>query len=316
MQVTKRNGNKEDFDLDKIHKVISWAIDGIEEVSLSDIEMNSKLKLYDGITTAEIHDVLIRSASDLISLECPNYQYVAARLSLYSLRKEVWGSDKPPRLYEHIKSMVKLGYYDPIILENYTKTEILKLDKVINHDRDNLFTYAGLQQMIDKYLVKNRHSGEIFETPQFVYMLISMATYANYSPSTRIEYVKKTYNALSNFKISLATPVLAGLRTTSKQFSSCILVDVDDSLDSIFSSASAIGQYVAKRAGIGTNVGRIRSIGESVRGGDVVHTGLIPFLKLFQSVVSSCSQGGIRKGSATVNVPFFHPEIEDTVVLK
>lgn len=316
MQVTKRNGTKEPFNLDKIHKIVTWATEGINDVSVSDIEMNAQLNLSDGVSTSTIHKVLIKSANNLTSEEYPNYQYVAARLALYALRKDVWKSNEPPRLYEHIKKCVDSKVYDPAIFSMYTESEILKLNKLIRHNRDDLFTYAGLQQMIDKYLIKNRETHEIYETPQFVYMLIAMICFAKYPAETRMDYVKKCYDHLSNFKINLPTPIIAGVRTNIKQYASCILIDVDDSLDSIFASVSAAGLYTARRAGIGLNMGRIRPINSPIRNGEVVHTGIIPYLKVFESTVKSSSQNGIRGGSATVNVPFWHFEIEDTVVLK
>lgn len=316
MQVTKRNGSKEDFNLEKIHKVISWAVDGINDVSISDIEMNAKLNLKDGISTEEIHKLLINSANNLISEESPNYQYVAARLLLYSLRKNVWGESEPPRLFDHIKDTVNSEVYDKIILEKYSESEIHKIGKFVKHSRDDLFTYAGLQQLVDKYLIKNRYTNEIFETPQFAYMLIAMFAFMDYPKDIRISYVKKCYDYISTFKINLPTPLMCGLRTNIRQYSSCILIDVDDSLDSIFASVEAVGKYTARRAGIGTNTGRIRPINSPIRGGEVKHTGIIPYLKIFESTVKSTSQNGIRGGSATNNVQFWHHEIEDIVVLK
>lgn len=315
MQVTKRNGSKEKFDLDKIHRVVTWAIEGFTDVSISDIEFNANLSLVDGMSTSDIHQVLIKSASNLISESAPNYQYVAARLALYALRKDVWGGSEPPRLYEHINSCVSNGIYNKDIISKYTESEIHKLGKMIKHSRDDLFTYSGIQQMIDKYLIKNRNTKQIYETPQFAFMLIAMFAFADYKDK-RLEYVQKAYDYISTFKINLPTPVISGLRTNIKQFASCILIDVDDSLDSIFASVSASGMYTARRAGIGLNMGRIRPINSPIRGGEVVHTGIIPYLKVFESTVKSSSQNGIRGGSATVSIPFFHSEIEDIVVLK
>lgn len=315
MQVIKRNGKKEDFSLDKIHQILGWAVEGIEEVSVSDIEMHAQLNIYDGIPTEEIHEVLIKSAADLISEETTDYQYVAARLALYNLRKKVWGSDQAPRLHDHILSCLTQKVYDPEILQWYSESEIHKLGKYIKHDRDDLFTYAGVQQLIDKYLIKNRDTGEIYETPQFAYMLIAMTAFHSYKEN-RIQYIKKCYDYISTFKINLPTPLMAGLRTPIRQFASCILIDVGDSLDSIFSSVNAVAQYTAKRAGIGINVGRIRPIGSQIRAGEVRHTGLLPYLRVFQSTVKSTSQNGIRGGGATVNIPFWNVEIEDVVPLK
>lgn len=316
MQVTKRNGSKVDYQVEKIHKVLEWATLDINGVSISDIEINANLNLYDGISTEEIHKVLIKSANDLISEETPNYQYVASRLLLYWLRKSTWGDSEPPRLFDHINKCVKNGIYDNEILKKYSESEIHKLGKYVKHSRDELFTYAGLQQLVDKYLVKNRITGEIFETPQFAYMLIAMIGFINYPENTRIDYVKKCYDYISTFKISLPTPIIAGLRTVIRQFASCILIDVDDSLNSIFSSATAVGYYSAKRAGIGLNCGAIRPIGSSIRNGEVQHTGVIPYLKVFESIVKSTSQNGIRGASGTVHVPIWHYEIEDIIVLK
>lgn len=311
MQVTKANGSKEDFSVEKIHKVVEWATDGINGVSFSDIEMNANLSIYDGISTREIHQILIKSANDLISTAEPNYQYVAARLLNMQLRKEVWGSGEHPILFGHlIERNVDNGHYDPNILEKWSAEDIAHLEGCINHKRDDEFTYAGLQQMIDKYLIKNRETGEIYETPQFAYMLIAMCLFDNISD------VKLAYEYYSKFKINLPTPIMCGVRTVKRQFASCVLVDVDDDLDGIFSSVHAVGKYTANRAGIGLNVGRIRPINSPIRGGEVIHTGLIPYLKCFESSVKSTTQNGIRGGSATVHIPFWHYEVEDVMVLK
>ena len=311
MQVTKRNGDVVDFDIEKIHKVVEWATDGINGVSFSDIEMNANLSLYDKISTEEIHKILIKSANDLISEAAPNYQYAAARLLNQSLRKDVWGNgEKPPTFWHFIQIRIDNGIYDPAILEKWSQEDVEKIESFINHTRDNLYTYAGLQQMIDKYLVKNRSTGEIFETPQFAYMLIAMCLFDT------VDEVRKAYDIYSTFKLNLPTPIMAGVRTTIKQFASCVLVDADDDLDSIFASVHAVGKYTARRAGIGLNIGRIRPINSPIRGGEVIHTGLIPYLKNFESAVKSTSQNGLRGGSATVHVPFWHYEIEDVLVLK
>lgn len=316
MKVKKRSGKLENFNIDKIHKVLEWATEGIEEVSISDIEMNAQLNITDGTSTKDIHDILIKSANNLISIESPNYQHVASRLLNYSLRKQVWGESEPPRLIDHIKKCVKGEIYDKYVLENYSDSEIMKLGKYIKHDRDNLFTYSGIQQLVDKYLIKNRNTGEIFETPQFAYMLIAMVCFAKYDSKVRVQYVKRAYDAFSTFKINLPTPIMSGVRTNIKQFASCILIDVDDSLDSIFASNTAVGLYTAKRAGIGLNVSSIRPKTSPIRGGEVTHTGVIPYLKVFESTCKSTSQNGIRGGGATVYVNFWHDEIEDIVVLK
>jgi ribonucleoside-diphosphate reductase alpha chain len=316
VMVIKRNGDKVPFNVEKIHKIIQWSVDGLDDVSISDIELNAKLSVYDGITTTQIHEILIRSANDLISEEFPNYQYVAARLLLYSLRKEVWGESEPPRLLEHITKLVSIGIYDKLVLEKYTESEIHKIGKFINHKRDETFTYSGLQQLVDKYLIKNRKTGEIYETPQFAFILISMILFSNYPKKTRLEYIKKCYNYISSFKISLSTPVMAGVRTIIRQYSSCVLIEFGDSLDSICSSVGALVKYSARRAGIGCGVGRIRPIGSPIRNGEVIHTGIIPYLKVIESSVKSCSQNGIRGANGTMYIPFWHYEIEDVIVLK
>ena len=315
IQVTKRDGSKEDFNIEKIHRVITWATNGLSDVSISDIEMNAELNLFDGISTSLIHEVLIRSANDLISKSNPNYQYVAARLLNYSLRKQVWGESEPPRLYDHLVKMTNAGVYDKDILSKYNKSEILKLGKYLKHERDETFTYSGLQQLVDKYLIKNRMTGEIYETPQFAYMLIAMTGFID-ETKDRIKKVKNFYDYISKFKISLPTPIIAGVRSPLRQYASCALFDCGDSLDSIFSTVTAIGHYSAKRAGIGLNVGRIRPINSFIRGGEVVHTGLIPYLKVFESVVKSTQQNGLRGASLSSYLPFWHYEIEDVIVLK
>ena len=311
MQVTKTSGEKEDFSVEKIHKVVQWATKGINGVSFSDICMNANLSIYDGISSSEIHQVLIKSANDLISESSPNYQYVAARLLNMQLRKKVWGcGDQPTDFLLFLQRNVDNGMYDPSLLEKWSTKEIDLFGKYIDHSRDDKFTFAGLQQLIDKYLVKNRSNGRIYETPQFAYMCIAMCLF-----DTKQE-VKKAYDCYSTFKINLPTPIMAGVRTNIRQFASCVLVDVADNLDAIFSSIHAVGKYTARRAGIGLNIGRMRPINSPIRGGEVIHTGLIPYLKNFESAVKSTSQNGLRGGSATVHVPFWHYEIEDVMVLK
>tara|TARA_Y100000361_G_scaffold111498_1_gene101658 strand:- start:2404 stop:4632 length:2229 start_codon:yes stop_codon:yes gene_type:complete len=311
MQVTKTSGEKEDFSVEKIHKVVQWATKGINGVSFSDICMNANLSIYDGISSSEIHQVLIKSANDLISESSPNYQYVAARLLNMQLRKKVWGcGDQPTDFLLFLQRNVDNGMYDPSLLEKWSTKEIDLFGKYIDHSRDDKFTFAGLQQLIDKYLVKNRSNGRIYETPQFAYMCIAMCLF-----DTKQE-VKKAYDCYSTFKINLPTPIMAGVRTNIRQFASCVLVDVADNLDAIFSSIHAVGKYTARRAGIGLNIGRMRPINSPIRGGEVIHTGLIPYLKNFESAVKSTSQNGLRGGSATVHVPFWHYEIEDIMVLK
>ena len=316
--VTKRNGRgKESLNIEKIHSMVGFATENITGVSASHVEMNSGIQFFDGINTEDIQQILIKSANDLISLENPNYQYVAARLLLFSLRKRLfhrlW---EHPSFLDHIKSCIKLEMYDKDILVNYTETEIEKLNGFIDHERDYNFTYAGLRQVMDKYLVQDRSNGDIFETPQFMYMMIAATLFAKYPKENRLTYVKKYYEAVSRFKINIPTPVMAGVRTPLRQFASCVLVDSDDTLESIFSSDMAIGRYVAQRAGIGINAGRIRGINSKIRGGEIQHTGVIPFLKKFESTVRCCTQNGVRGGSATVHFPIWHQEIEDILVLK
>ena len=318
LSVTKRNGRgKESLNIEKIHSMVGFATEGITGVSASHVEMNSGIQFFDGINTEDIQQILIKSANDLISLENPNYQYVAARLLLFSLRKNLfhrlW---EHPSFLDHIKSCIKLEMYDKDILVNYTEAEIEKLNGIIDHERDYNFTYAGLRQVMDKYLVQDRSNGEIFETPQFMYMMIAATLFAKYPKENRLTYVKKYYEAVSRFKINIPTPVMAGVRTPLRQFASCVLVDSDDTLESIFSSDMAIGRYVAQRAGIGINAGRIRGINSKIRGGEIQHTGVIPFLKKFESTVRCCTQNGVRGGSATVHFPIWHQEIEDILVLK
>ena len=318
LSVRKRNGRgKEALDIEKIHSMVGFATENITGVSASHVEMNSGIQFFDGISTEDIQQILIKSANDLISLEHPNYQYVAARLLLFSLRKKLFHKLwEHPTLLEQINKCVELGVYDKGILDNYTPAEIDRLNGFIDHERDYSFTYAGLRQVMDKYLVQDRTSGAIFETPQFMYMMIAATLFAKYPKEKRITYVKKYYDAISKFKINIPTPVMAGVRTPLRQFASCVLVDSDDSLPSIFSSDMAIGRYVAQRAGIGINAGRIRGINSRIRGGEIQHTGVIPFLKKFEATVRCCTQNGVRGGSATVHFPIWHQEIEDIMVLK
>mgnify|MGYP003949193763 CR=1 FL=1 len=318
LSVRKRNGRgKESLDIEKIHSMVGHATENITGVSASHVEMNSGIQFFDGISTEDIQQILIKSANDLISLEHPNYQYVAARLLLFSLRKKLFHKLwEHPTLLEQIEKCVERGVYDKGILENYTEAEIDRLNGFIDHERDYNFTYAGLRQVMDKYLVQDRSDGAIFETPQFMYMMIAATLFANYPKEKRITYVKKYYDAISKFKINIPTPVMAGVRTPLRQFASCVLVDSDDSLPSIFSSDMAIGRYVAQRAGIGINAGRIRGINSRIRGGEIQHTGVIPFLKKFEATVRCCTQNGVRGGSATVHFPIWHQEIEDIMVLK
>ena len=317
IKVIKRSGSVETLDLDKLHKMVDAACSGLAGVSASQVEINSGIQFYDGITTAEIQEILIRSASDLIDLDHPNYQFVAARLLLFSLRKSLYGGMIDlPDLLTQVKNGVEKKIYDAEILRKYTEEEIEKVNSFIDHDRDLLFTYAGLRQVVDKYLVQDRSSNQVYEVPQFMYALIAMTIFAEYPQENRLDYVRRYYNAISKHKINIPTPIMAGVRTPLRQFASCVLVDVDDTLDSIFSSDMAIGRYVAQMAGIGINAGRIRGINSKIRGGEVQHTGVVPFLKKFESTVRCCTQNGIRGGSATVHFPIWHQEIEDILVLK
>jgi ribonucleoside-diphosphate reductase alpha chain len=316
IKVSKRSGKIEPLDIDKIHFVVEQACEGLSGVSSSQIEMNSNLQFADGMSTKDIQEILIRSANDLISLDAPNYQYAAARLLLWGVRKDVFGRFQTLPLTEIIDKNIELGVYDPDILNQYSETELKKLNTWIKHDRDLNFTYAGLRQVVDKYLVQDRSSGKLYETPQYMYMMIAATLFANYDKDERLYYVKRYYDAISQFKINIPTPVMAGVRTPMRQFASCVLVDSDDTLPSIFSSDMAIGNYVAQRAGIGINAGRIRSINSKIRGGEVAHTGVVPFLKKFESTVRCCTQNGVRGGSATTHFPIWHKEIEDILVLK
>jgi ribonucleoside-diphosphate reductase alpha chain len=317
IRVQKRNGNIEPLYLDKIHLMVEEACKNLSGVSASQVEMQSGIQFYSGITTAEIQEILIRSASDLIDLEHPNYQYVAARLLMYATRKSIFGGMKDlPHLEDHINNCVTSKVYDHEVYDHYSKEEIDKINSMIDHDRDFNFTYAGLRQVVDKYLVQDRSTGKLYETPQFMYIMIALTMFSRYPKETRLSYIKKYYDATSKHKINIPTPIMAGVRTPLRQFASCVLVDVDDTLDSIFSSDMAIGRYVAQRAGIGINAGRIRGINSKIRGGEVQHTGVVPFLKKFEATVRCCTQNGIRGGSATVHFPIWHQEIEDIIVLK
>ena len=316
--VIKRNGQVTQLDLEKIHKMVELACRGLAGVSESAVEMNANLQIFDGIKTEDIQEILIKSANDLINLDAPNYQFVAARLLLFGLRKAVYNGhpDGHPTVLEQLEKGVELGVYDKPLINAYSREEWEEINSFVEHDRDYLFTYAGLRQVTDKYLVQDRSAGKIFETPQFMYVLIAATLFQQYPQETRLDYVRRYYDAISQHKINIPTPIMGGVRTPLRQFASCVLVDVDDTLDSIFSSDMAIGKYVAQRAGIGINAGRIRGINSKIRGGEVQHTGVVPFLKKFESTVRCCTQNGIRGGSATVHFPIWHQEIEDIIVLK
>ncbi len=316
INVVKRDGRKEPLNIDKIHKVVDWACAGISNVSVSEVELASRVQFYTNIKSTDIHETLIKAASELISEETPNYQYVAGRLINFGLRKEVYGKYEPTSLITHYFEVATAGYYDWAIYDAYSPEEWQELGSYIDHERDNYLAYAAMEQFRGKYLVKNRASGKIYETPQMAFMLIAMTLFSKYPNETRIKWVKDLYDSLSNFDISLPTPIMAGVRTPQRQFSSCVLIETDDSLDSINATASAIVKYVSQKAGIGIGAGRIRALGSPIRNGDASHTGVIPFYKHFQSAVKSCSQGGVRGGAATLHYPFWHYEVEDLLVLK
>lgn len=316
INITKRDGRVEPFNLEKVHRVLEWATEGITNVSISEIELKANIQLFDKIPAYDIHELLIKSAAELISENTPNYQYVAARLINYKLRKEVYGQYSPWSLYDIVKKNVDRGVYDKDILNKYDKAEFEQLDSYIKHDRDETFTYVGMEQFRGKYLVQDRLTKKSFETPQILYMMIAATLFADYPKADRLKWVKDYYDAISQFYISLPTPIMAGVRTPTRQFSSCVLIESGDSLDSINSTATSIVRYISKKAGIGVGAGAIRALGSRINDGSIVHTGLIPFLKYFQSAVKSCSQGGVRGGAATVYLPVWHLEFEDLVVLK
>ena len=316
MQATKRDGRKEPINLDKIHRVIDWAAQGLNNVSVSQVELRSHIQFYDGIRTDDIHETIIKSAADLISEETPDYQYLAARLSIFHLRKIAYGQFEPPHLFDHVTGLTELGKYDQHLLKDYSREEFDVLNGYIDHWRDMNFSYAAVKQLEGKYLVQNRVTKKIYESPQFLYILVAMSLFANYKGQPRLDLIKRFYDAVSTFKISLPTPIMAGVRTPTRQFSSCVLIECDDSLDSINATSSAIVKYVSQRAGIGVNAGRIRALGSEIRGGEAQHTGCLPFYKLFQSAVKSCSQGGVRGGAATLFYPLWHLEVESLLVLK
>lgn len=314
--VTKRDGNREALDLDKIHKVLTWAADGLDNVSVSEVELKAQIQFNEGIATSDIHETLIKSAADLISENTPDYQYMAARLNIFHLRKKAYGQFEPPKLYEHVARLVDEGRYDRHLMEDYSQAEFDEMDGFIEHRRDLDFSYAAVKQLEGKYLVQNRVNGAMYESPQFLYVLIGACLFANYDKARRMDYVRRFYDAVSTFKLSLPTPIMAGVRTPTRQFSSCVLIETGDSLDSINATSAAIVKYVSQRAGIGINAGRIRALGSPIRGGEAFHTGCIPFYKHFQTAVKSCSQGGVRGGAATLFYPMWHYEVENLLVLK
>jgi len=316
LMVTKRDGRREPIDLEKIHKVLMWAATGLETVSVSQIELSAHLQFFEGISTSDIHETLIKSAADLISEEAPDYQYLAARLSVFHLRKKAFGSFEPPHLREHVEKMVNDKRYDKHLVEDYTAEEFDEMNDYLKHERDMNFSYAAVKQLEGKYLLQNRVTGSIYESPQQLYMLVAACLFSKYPRESRLDFVKRFYDACSEFKLSLPTPIMAGVRTPTRQFSSCVLIETGDSLDSINATASAIVKYVSQRAGIGINAGRIRALGSPIRNGEAFHTGCIPFYKHFQTAVKSCSQGGVRGGAATLFYPIWHLEVESLLVLK
>ena len=316
IKVTKRNGKQESIDMEKIHRVVHWASQDLEGVSVSQVEINAQLAFFDGIKTEDIHETIIKSAADLISTETPDYQYLAARLAIFHLRKKAFQQFTPPSLLDHVTKYTELGIYDKDILAKYNKDEIEEFDAYIDHWRDMSFSYAAVKQLEGKYLVQNRVTGDVYESPQFLYILVGMCLFQEYDKSERMEIVKRFYDATSTFKISLPTPIMAGVRTPTRQFSSCVLIETDDDLDSISAASGAIVKYVSQRAGIGINGGRIRALGSPIRGGEATHTGCIPFFKHFHTAVKSCSQGGVRGGAATLFYPLWHLEVEELLVLK
>lgn len=316
LRVTKRDGTRAELDLEKVHKVVTWAAEELENVSVSQVELKSHIQMYDGIRTEDIHETIIKAAADLISEETPDYQYLAARLAIFHLRKKAYSRFTPPSLFEHVCKMVKAGRYDAHLLEDYSKKELETMGRFIDHGRDLTFSYAAVKQLEGKYLVQDRITGQIFESPQFLYVLVGACLFAKYPTETRMETVERFYHAVSTFKISLPTPIMAGVRTPTRQFSSCVLIECGDSLDSVNATSSAIIKYVSQRAGIGVNAGRIRALGSPIRNGEAFHTGCIPFFKHFQTAVKSCSQGGVRGGAATLFYPLWHLEVEDLLVLK
>ena len=314
--VTKRDGSKESIDLEKIHRVVHWASQDLDNISVSQVEINAQLAFFDGIRTEDIHETIIKSAADLISTDVPDYQYLAARLAIFHLRKKAYKSFTPPSLIDHVTKLTKLGIYDKDILDKYNASEFEEFNNYIDHWRDMKFSYAAVKQLEGKYLVQNRVTGDIHESPQMLYILVGMCLFQEYKGKARIDIVKRFYDASSNFKISLPTPIMAGVRTPTRQFSSCVLIETDDDLDSISAASGAIVKYVSQRAGIGINAGKIRAIGSPIRGGEATHTGCIPFFKHFHTAVKSCSQGGVRGGAATLFYPLWHLEVESLLVLK
>lgn len=322
LNVIKRDGHRQPLDINKIHAVLEWACHGdgslckIRGVSISDIEMRAQLQFHDGLRTKDIHGLLIKAAESLISEDNPNYDWVAARLRWFAVRKEAFGDNTPPHLRYVLQENTRRGLYDPAVINMYTPEEWNKINDFIDHGRDDLFRLAGAEQMAKKYLVQNRKTKQIYETFQFPYILVAAILFHKYPKEVRLDYVKRYYDQVSQHFVSLPTPIMAGLRTRTKQFSSCTLIEVGDSLQSINASASAIVEYASNKAGVGLNIGRIRAEGQAVRGGEAVTTGVLPFAKYFAAALKSCSQGAVRGASATFNWPVWHLEFERLIELK
>ncbi|ECE5060244.1 ribonucleoside-diphosphate reductase subunit alpha [Salmonella enterica] len=320
ISIVKRDGSIEPLSEEKYNRVVMWGVENIRNVSASAIAMGAAASIFDGMSTCQLHEALVKSAADLISPETPNYSKVAARLNLFKLRKDAFGQYNYPNFYNHIVSNVSRGVYDEDLLKFYSPEEIVELGVYIKPKRDEYFCYAATVQLASKYLVQNRVTGEIYEGPQQLYMLVGMCLFQNWEDGcagkTRLEMVKGFYDVTSTFKLSLPTPIMAGVRTPTRQFSSCVLIEAEDSLKGISAASSAIIDYVSRRAGIGIGFGRLRALGSEIRNGEATHTGVIPFLKHFQTAVKSCSQGGVRGGAATAFYPIWHLEVESLLVLK
>jgi ribonucleoside-diphosphate reductase alpha chain len=322
INVVKRNGSKEPLAIEKWQQQVAKICNGVADISQSMIEIKAQPHFYDGITTREIDGITLRAIVDLIDSDTnpdighTNYQYVAGKQRLSMLRKDVYGNYQPPHIYEIVKKNVEIGLYTKDLLEWYSEDDWNKMEEIIDHEKDEQYSYAAIEQLIEKYLVRNRATKDIYETPQVRYMIAAATVFHNEDKAHRLRYIKEYYNAASDGMFTLATPVLAGLGTPTKQFSSCVLIRSDDDLDSIFASGEMMAKYASKRAGIGLEIGRLRPLGSPIRGGEVMHTGMIPFLKKWFGDLRSCSQGGIRNASATVFYPIWHYQFDDLIVLK
>jgi len=321
--VIKRDGKKEPLMIEKWQTQIAKVCKGIADVSQSMIEIKAQPHFYDGITTREVDEITLRAIVNLIDVEHNpdvghvNYQYVAGKQRLSMLRKDVYGAYEPPHLYDIVKTNVATGLYTSELLDWYSEEDWNKMNDMLDHEKDEQYGYAAIEQLIEKYLVKNRATKETYETPQIRYMVAAATVFHKEEPNTaRMRFIKEYYTAASDGLFTLATPVLAGLGTPTKQFSSCVLIRSDDDLDSIFASGEMMAKYASKRAGIGLEIGRLRPLGSPIRGGEIMHTGMIPFLKKWFGDLRSCSQGGIRNASATVFYPIWHHQFDDLIVLK